>query len=196
MITREKAALVVFLCLVVILGIVYKDTLFGGKKQVEIRSGETEKPVEYRIIPLQMNTLEKKIPAFKEDSRNLFAFGLEPPSIAGYITMMEEEERKKRLAQEKLKEREAAIAAAKEEEKIPKDVGPVVPPVFYDFIGYIGPESEKIAIFKEREKNFFRVGKEGDIIDNYIIKEIGYESVLLGFTSSEAEKRIPLATGD
>ncbi len=195
--SRERITLIVFIFLIVVALFVYRDLFFGNKGPVGSSTSSEMESTTYKVASLNLDIMEQKTPSFDADGRNLFTYGLQPPSIASIIRNMELKEQQEREAREKALEREEKVAANRaEEKKPPKTVGPVVPPVFYDFIGYIGPETGKIAIFKERDKKNIKVGKVGDVFDNYVVKEIGYESVLLGFKNSDAEKRIPLSTGD
>jgi len=80
-----------------------------------------------------------------------------------------------------------------------KEKGPP-PPFVRKYLGYFGPSYLKVAAFRrpgvEPETIVVDVGVEGEILeDAFIIREIGHESVLIGFVGydSSEDTRVPLA---
>jgi hypothetical protein len=80
-----------------------------------------------------------------------------------------------------------------------KQKGPP-PPFVRKYLGYFGPPHLKVAAFRrqgaEPEITVIDVGVEGEILDEaFIIREIGHESVLIGFVGydSQEDTRVPLA---
>jgi hypothetical protein len=75
------------------------------------------------------------------------------------------------------------------------------PPDFVrKYIGYFGPPHVKVAAFRrpgaEQGTIVVDVGVEGEVLDDaFIIREIGHESVLIGFVgyNSSEDTRVPLA---
>lgn len=74
------------------------------------------------------------------------------------------------------------------------------PPFDRKYLGYLGPRDLKVAAFRrqgaEPEIVVVDVGVEGEILDDvFIIREIGHESVLIGFVGydSSEDTRVPLA---
>jgi len=74
------------------------------------------------------------------------------------------------------------------------------PPFDRKYLGYFGPSYLKVAAFRrpgaEPETILVDVGAEGEILsDVFIIREIGLESVLIGFVGydSSEDTRVPLA---
>jgi len=75
------------------------------------------------------------------------------------------------------------------------------PPAFErKYLGYLGPSYLKVAAFRrqgaEPSTTVVDVGAEGEILDDiFIIREIGHESVLIGFVGydSSEDTRVPLA---
>jgi hypothetical protein len=74
------------------------------------------------------------------------------------------------------------------------------PPFVRKYLGYFGPPSLKVAAFRhpgvEPDTKVIDVGVEGEILDDvFIIREIGHESVLIGFVGydSQEDTRVPLA---
>jgi len=80
-----------------------------------------------------------------------------------------------------------------------KEIGPP-PPFERKYLGYFGPSHLKVAAFRrpgaEPETIVVDVGVEGEILEDvFIIREIGHESVLIGFVGydSSEDTRVPLA---
>ena len=80
-----------------------------------------------------------------------------------------------------------------------KELGPP-PPFERKYLGYFGPSHLKVAAFRrpgeEPETIVVDVGVEGEILEDvFIIREIGHESVLIGFVGydSSEDTRVPLA---
>jgi hypothetical protein len=74
------------------------------------------------------------------------------------------------------------------------------PPFVRKYLGYFGPPNLRVAAFRrpgaEPETIVIDVGIEGEILDDaFIIREIGHESVLIGFVgyNSSEDTRVPLA---
>ena len=74
------------------------------------------------------------------------------------------------------------------------------PPFVRKYLGYFGPSYLKVAAFRrqgaEPETIVVDVGTEGEILEDvFIIREIGHESVLIGFVGydSSEDTRVPLA---
>ncbi len=74
------------------------------------------------------------------------------------------------------------------------------PPFVRKYLGYFGPSHLKVAAFRrpgaEPDVIVVDVGAEGEILEDvFIIREIGHESVLIGFVGydSSEDTRVPLA---
>jgi hypothetical protein len=74
------------------------------------------------------------------------------------------------------------------------------PPFVRKYLGYFGPTHLKVAAFRrpgaEPGTTVIDVGIEGEILeDAFIIREVGHESVLIGFVGykSSEDTRVPLA---
>jgi len=74
------------------------------------------------------------------------------------------------------------------------------PPFVWKYVGFFGPSHLKVAAFRrpgeEADTTKIEVGIEGEVLDDvFIIREIGHESVLIGFVGydSSEDTRVPLA---
>ena len=74
------------------------------------------------------------------------------------------------------------------------------PPFVRKYIGYFGPSHLRVAAFRrqgdEPDTIKIDVGIEGEVLDDaFIIREIGLESVIIGFVGYDVSEdtRVPLA---
>jgi hypothetical protein len=75
------------------------------------------------------------------------------------------------------------------------EVLPPPPPFERTYIGFFGPVRLQVAAFRDRDDRI-EVATVGDVLDDvFIIREIGLESVKIGFVgySEEEDTRVPLA---
>lgn len=75
---------------------------------------------------------------------------------------------------------------------------PPPPPFDRDFIGSLGPRSLPVAAFRKpgRDTSEVEVAWEGEVIDEvFIVREIGHESVTIGFVGypPSEDQRVPLS---
>lgn len=70
---------------------------------------------------------------------------------------------------------------------------PPPPPFTGKYIGYFGPPSLPVAVFREGKE--VRIAPDGGVLDNvFIIRKVGYESVKIGYVGypEEVTTRVPL----
>jgi hypothetical protein len=77
---------------------------------------------------------------------------------------------------------------------------PPPPPFDREFIGYLGPALDPVAAFRrggsESDSSEIDIAMVGDVLDDiYIVREIGLESVLIGFVgyAPSEDTRVPLS---
>ena len=77
---------------------------------------------------------------------------------------------------------------------------PPPPPFDREFIGYLGPAPGPVAAFRrggsESDTSEIEIAVVGDVLDDiYIVREIGLESVLIGFVgyARSEDTRVPLS---
>jgi hypothetical protein len=77
---------------------------------------------------------------------------------------------------------------------------PPPPPFNREFIGYLGPSPDPVAAFRrggsEADTSEIDVAMVGDVLDDvFIVREIGLESVLIGFVgyARSEDTRVPLS---
>jgi hypothetical protein len=126
-------------------------------------------------------------------SRNLSSMEEDPAVVA---------ERKKKEEEARKQAEEAAKKTEEERKKHEEEVAknpppPEPPPINFEFIGYMGPGSGKIGIFKMGgQDDKLVLAKKGDHIGKeFIVVAVSYESAEIGFKDFKETKTIPLISG-
>jgi len=139
---------------------------------------------------VRMDLLERHSEAFDGGRRDLFQYSVRPPTAAEIRARREEEERQRRQAEIEAKaQAEAAARMAAEREQRAKEIAlnpprPAAPPIQLKYLGYFGPQKDKIAAFEDGEEVL--VAKQGDIVKGqFRVVEIRYESVVMGYTNPQ-----------
>jgi len=156
-----------------------------------------------RLYPVDWAALEAPRPAYDQNGRNIFQFGVIPPPPPPVLTAAEQEAiRKAQQKAEEERQKQAALLAqqqeearrrAEEEQRRPASLPPPPPPpppkpqppaISYKFIGYIGPPHQKIAVLHDGvDMVFVKAGE--DLPTGIRVLEIGYESIKFGFTDPQ-----------
>ena len=158
--------------------------------QVAAARKAQEKAFNFPPAPVvHMDQLEKTAVAYNANGRDVFKYSTRPPSVAEVRRRKAEAERLRKEAEEqaRLAASEAERRRKEEEERQrllalnpPPPPPPVPPPITFQFIGYVGPASDRIAAFEENNQTF--VAKTGDVVkNNFRIQEIRYESVIIAY---------------
>ena len=191
--TPEQIRLIVLVALLVIVGGIAANRLIrsGGLTAVAGRAAGAE--YETRELPrLAAVTAPGEGAVDALTSRNPFTFGAPPtptPNLTPRPTRPPLPTRRPR----KTPTPRIYIGADGEEKGPP-------PPFTREYLGYFGPTHLKVAAFRrageEPETTEIEVGIEGEVLDDiFIIREIGHESVKIGFVGydSSEDTRVPLA---
>ena len=122
-----------------------------------------------------LSMLSPEIADYDPDGRNLFKYYTPPP---------------KRPTQDKTPKpppitrnnppiRNEPVAQRVNPTKV--DRGPQVPNMGFDYLGYLGPKDNKIAVFAEGEE--LLLARIGDVIQKqFKLVDFGYETVVMGYT--------------
>lgn len=160
------------------IGIARLESRFTAEQaRAEIRS-------RLRVPPIDLALLEEPTDAFVND-RNLFNYGQKkrtrptapPPKSDTPITVLDP------IAGDGIKTPEEVEAA--EEKKAAEEAAklPDPPEVTLQFVGFIGPPSEKTIFLTDEEAEENYIGTVGEAIaGQFRILTIGYEYVEIGFT--------------
>ncbi len=198
--SRRNILLIILIISVLTAGYLWLDSYWkstAGKKVTEKKQKEKSKSV--KIVDLRTGLRETVESDYRKKGRNLFNFGKSLPTVeeleAQRKARAAARRRKKKKQQQKKQKQKEKEERRKQRQQQKMKEETKAPPVFVEFIGYIGPGDGKIAIFKDKKEPWMYMGTKGEKVKNYIIREVGYESVLLGFENSDAQKRIPLKKG-
>lgn len=144
-----------------------------------------------------MALLAQASEGYDRDGRDLFVYSKRPPSqgeIDADRLRQQAELERQRVEQETIRQRNQEVAetrARQEQLSPPPPPPPEVkqpPRIPYQYIGYLGPQDNRIAVFQEGEALF--LARTGELLqDTFKVVEIRYESVLMGYTDPEFEAR-------
>jgi hypothetical protein len=139
---------------------------------------------------VRMDLLAGLAEPYDQEGRDLFKYSKRPPTAA------ELEAERRRLEAERLareaalkKQREARTARQNKPRPAapPRPSGPRPPRISFKYIGYLGPKDDRIAVFEQGEELILaRVGET--VQDQFRVREIEYETVVIGYTDSRFEK--------
>ena len=148
-------------------------------------AGAAEKPPEVR-----MDLLAKKDEGYNPEGRDLFKYSVRPPTAEELRRQREEQMRQQKLLEAEAKARAEAVERARLEqmrqsEEIQKHPPmPQPPPISLQYVGYIGPKTDKVAVFQDGEEVL--VAKKGETVKGqFKVVDIKLESVVMGYTRSE-----------
>jgi hypothetical protein len=158
-----------------------------------------------KVPVVHMDQLEKSLVNYDAAGRDLFRYAPRPPSWADVKRMRAEAAaaRKAQLEAERLARIKAEADAIRAAEAAafalahPAPPQPPMPPaVTFQFIGFIGPPSSRIAAFQQNDEIF--LAKTGDVVKkDFKVQEIRYESVILAYTDPKFKvtRELPLSKG-
>ena len=107
-----------------------------------------------------------------------------PEDLKTALKAQEEAARKRRQADEARQE----AAANRPPPPPPRPAEKQPPRIPFQYIGYLGPKNDRIAVFQEGED--LLLAKRGEPLqDLFTVVDIRYESVVMGFTDPEFESR-------
>jgi hypothetical protein len=144
------------------------------------------------VVP--MGLLASAVDDYDRNGRDLFKYSKRPPTAEeleaerlrrlAALKAQEEAARKRRQADEARQE----AAANRPPPPPPRPVEKQPPRIPFQYIGYLGPKNDRIAVFQEGED--LLLARRGEPLqDLFTVVDIRYESVVMGFTDPEFESR-------
>ena len=144
------------------------------------------------VVP--MGLLASAVDDYDRNGRDLFKYSKRPPTAEeleaerlrrlAALKAQEEAARKRRQADEARQE----AAANRPPPPPPRPVEKQPPRIPFQYIGYLGPKNNRIAVFQEGEA--LLLARRGEPLqDLFTVVDIRYESVVMGFTDPEFESR-------
>ncbi|HXI02509.1 MAG TPA: hypothetical protein VNI57_04975 [Candidatus Saccharimonadales bacterium] len=157
----------------------------------------------FSAVPLLGGT-----PSYSLGGRNLFQYGQvkpPPPSPEELEARRKAEEARLKALEEAARQRQAALDAAKkaaedarknrqqnpiEEKSAPPapqaTPKPPPPPMNFKLVGYLGPQTSRIAVFYTDKDKEILLGRKGEVIEGkFRVVDIGAESVEMGYVDPE-----------
>lgn len=134
---------------------------------------------------VRMDLLQASFAEYGQDGRDLFKYQKRPPTQAELDAMKRQQDlanQRKKAAAEKRAEKKPPPT------RTPRPTGPRLPRVTFQYVGYIGPKDDRIAVFEEGQELI--LGRNGDVVrDDFRIVEIQYDTVVIGFTDPKFEDK-------
>ena len=178
------------------------------ERKGEKKGGAPSFPAIWQMVPdVDFTSLTAQAGEYQGGGRNLFDFGVikpPPPSpeeLARQAAAEQERQRREaeaqpeaqRLREEAMKrqqEEEAARQAAEQARLAanpPPPPKPTPPPINLKFIGVVGPQDGKIAIFLDGSD--FVLAKEGETVKGaFRVEKIGYDVLKMGYVDPKFAK--------
>ncbi len=191
--TPEQIRLLVLVAILVVVGGVAISRMIGRSGLAEVAGRKAGAEYESRDLPqlAEVSTWEEgEVDAIT--SRNPFTFGAPPTPTRNLTPPPTRPVPPTRVPRATPTPR--IIIGSDGKQKGPP------PPFVRKYLGYFGPAHLKVAAFRrpglEPGTTVIDVGVEGEILEEaFIIREIGHESVLIGFVGykSSEDTRVPLA---
>jgi pimeloyl-ACP methyl ester carboxylesterase len=159
-----------------------------------------------KVPVVHMELLDKAVVHYDPAGRDLFKYGVRPPSwgqvkqmraaAAAAAKAQKEAEERARIAEEERKKRDAeqAIYLAAHPTPPPPPQPPVIP---FKFLGFVGPPNARIAALEQNDNTF--VAKVGEVVQkDFRIDEIKYESLVISYVDPRFKgqvRELPLVSG-
>lgn len=193
---RQKAMLgALFLVMLVIIWRQVGPRFGGGTREAGLggqaaKSGNAAPVLEApEVVELRLADLEKNEAQFRP-GRDPFRFGEVEPAQTEPSEEERAEAEQEAAAMEAL--RRAMEARASREAAAPSR--PVLPELDVKFLGSFGPREKRLAVFSDGV-DIFNVLEGGVLKDHWVVRQIGFESVDVGFADYPEVPTIRLAAG-
>ena len=168
----------------------------GGPSRAQLAEAEkARKAQKAQATPVvRMDLLVGAHEGYDESGRDLFKFAQRPPS-AEEIRPMEAQalqarktqeaiDAQRRLDEERFRQQQAEQAALAASQPPPPPPPPQPPAITFNYVGYLGPKNDRIAVFEDGE-NVVLAKKGERLREEFKVMDIRYESVVLGYTRKE-----------
>jgi hypothetical protein len=195
MASRKVSTREMFLAAILIGVLVWTIWYLTGKAMEGAGAGASESStVAFRkgdAPQVRIDLLAGAAEPYDQNGRDLFKYSKRPPTAEE----LEAERRRleaERLAREEALRRQREARANREntgpKQTPPRPPGPRPPKITFQYIGYLGPKDDRIAVFENGEELLLaRVGEK--LQEKFELREIDYESVVIGYTDPRFEKQ-------
>lgn len=135
---------------------------------------------------VRMDLLQASLAEYGQDGRDLFKYEKRPPTQAELDAMKRQQDLANQRRQAAAEQRQAKKKAPPPRK--PRPTGPRLPRVTFEYVGYLGPKEDRIAVFEEGQELI--LGRSGDVVrDEFRVVEIQYDTVIIGFTDPKFEDK-------
>jgi len=192
--TRRESILLGAVALAAIAYLSYVSERAMSSRSAELAGAEVGDLLADTAPVVPMGLLASAVDDYDRAGRDLFKYSKRPPTAEeleaerlrrlAALKAQEEAARKRRQADEARQE-----AAANRPPPPPsRPVEKQPPRIPFQYIGYLGPKNDRIAVFQEGEA--LLLARRGEPLqDLFTVVDIRYESVVMGFTDPEFESR-------
>jgi hypothetical protein len=192
--TRRESILLGAVALAAIAYLSYVSERAMSSRSAELAGAEVGDLLADTAPVVPMGLLASAVDDYDRAGRDLFKYSKRPPTAEeleaerlrrlAALKAQEEAARKRRQADEARQE-----AAANRPPPPPsRPVEKQPPRIPFQYIGYLGPKNDRIAVFQEGED--LLLARRGEPLqDLFTVVDIRYESVVMGFTDPEFESR-------
>jgi len=192
--TGRESILLGAVGLSVIVYLAYVSERAMSSRSAELAGAEVGELLADTAPVVPMDLLASAVADYDRNGRDLFKYSKRPPTaeeLEAERLRREAALRAQQEAAEKRRQAAAAQAEAAANRPPPPPPGPQEkqpPRIPFQYIGYLGPKNDRIAVFQEGEE--LLLAKRGEPLqDLFTVVDIRYESVVMGFTDPEFESR-------
>jgi len=192
--TRRESMLLGGVAIAAIAYLAYVSERAMSSRSAELAGADVGELLADTAPVVPMGLLASAVEDYDRNGRDLFKYSKRPPTAEEL-----EAERLRRLAA--LKAQEEAARKRREADQARQEAAANRPPpppprpaekqpprIPFQYIGYLGPKDDRIAVFQEGED--LLLAKRGEPLqDLFTVVDIRYESVVMGFTDPEFESR-------
>ena len=192
--TRRETVLLSAVGLGAIVYLAYVSERAMSSRSAELAGTEVGELLADTAPVVPMDLLASVVDDYDRHGRDLFKYSKRPPTAEELEAERLRREAALRAQQEAAeKRRQASVAqaeaAANRPPPPPRTPAEKQPPrIPFQYIGYLGPKNDRIAVFQEGED--LLLARRGEPLqDLFTVVDIRYESVVMGFTDPEFERR-------
>ena len=192
--TRRESMLLGGVAIAAIAYLAYVSERAMSSRSAELAGADVGELLADTAPVVPMGLLASAVEDYDRNGRDLFKYSKRPPTAEeleaerlrrlAALKAQEEAARKRREADEARQE----AAANRPPPPPPRPAEKQPPRIPFQYIGYLGPKDDRIAVFQEGQD--LLLAKRGEPLqDLFTVVDIRYESVVMGFTDPEFESR-------
>jgi len=187
--TRREVVLLGALGLVAVLVLYYGQNADTGSRVGGAAASEKDEdgPGEAPVVELAL--LTRGAADYDPSGRDLFKYWPRPPHPRDAFR----QEQQARIQRERPKPK-PVVATPPPQQATPVVRAPVQPKPNFTYLGYFGPKDNKIAVFEKNnspdDEDPLLLARAGEVLeDRFLLKEIKFETVVLGFTEEQFKEQ-------